>query len=48
MRKLWVIAHQRNQPAIEFYKKYNTHFEDDWITCKIEKHQLTPSQTAES
>ena len=24
-----------NEPAINFYKKYNTVFDDDWINCKI-------------
>ena len=25
-----------NQPAINFYKKYNSHFEDKWINCNID------------
>lgn len=25
-----------NEPAINFYKKYNTHFEDNWINCNID------------
>ncbi len=25
-----------NKPAINFYKKYNTNFEDDWINCNID------------
>ena len=25
-----------NEPAINFYKKYNTRFEDDWINCNID------------
>lgn len=25
-----------NEPAIKFYKKYNTRFEDDWINCNID------------
>lgn len=24
-----------NQPAIEFYKKYKTEFDDEWLNCKI-------------
>lgn len=25
-----------NESAIDFYKKYNTHFEDNWINCNID------------
>lgn len=25
-----------NEPAINFYKKYNTRFEDDWLNCNID------------
>lgn len=25
-----------NEPAINFYKKYDTHFEDNWINCNID------------
>ncbi|WP_420317756.1 GNAT family N-acetyltransferase [Ekhidna sp.] len=25
-----------NEPAINFYKKYNTRFEDDWINCNVD------------
>lgn len=25
-----------NEPAINFYKKYNTNFEDNWINCNID------------
>ncbi len=24
-----------NQPAIDFYKKYNARFEDEWLNCSI-------------
>jgi GNAT superfamily N-acetyltransferase len=24
-----------NEPAIRFYKKYPTHFDDEWINCKL-------------
>jgi ribosomal protein S18 acetylase RimI-like enzyme len=24
-----------NTPAIEFYKKYNTHFDGEWVNCMI-------------
>ena len=29
-----------NEPAIKFYKKYNAHFQPDWITCKLTVEQL--------
>ncbi|MEI7801830.1 MAG: GNAT family N-acetyltransferase [Bacteroidota bacterium] len=29
-----------NEPAISFYKKYPCTFDEEWITCKIEKEQL--------
>jgi GNAT superfamily N-acetyltransferase len=25
-----------NQPAIDFYKKYDSHFDDQWINCNLE------------
>ncbi|MEQ8627521.1 GNAT family N-acetyltransferase [Ekhidna sp.] len=25
-----------NEPAINFYKKYNTRFEDNWVNCNID------------
>lgn len=25
-----------NEPAINFYKKYNTNFEDNWLNCNID------------
>jgi GNAT superfamily N-acetyltransferase len=25
-----------NEPAINFYKKYNAKFDDEWLTCSIE------------
>ena len=25
-----------NEPAIDFYKKYNTNFDDEWINCNID------------
>ncbi|SNT19915.1 Ribosomal protein S18 acetylase RimI [Ekhidna lutea] len=25
-----------NEPAINFYKKYNTQFEDNWVNCNID------------
>lgn len=29
-----------NVPAIEFYKKLNSHFDKEWINCKLTKQQL--------
>ena len=29
-----------NEPAISFYKKYPCTFDQEWITCKIEKEYL--------
>lgn len=29
-----------NDPAISFYKKYPCTFDEEWITCKIEKENL--------
>lgn len=29
-----------NEPAINFYKKYPTDFDSEWINCKLNKEQL--------
>ena len=29
-----------NEPAINFYKKYNVEFDGEWINCKLTKEQL--------
>ena len=29
-----------NKPAIEFYKKYNSNFDDEWINCKLIDGQI--------
>ena len=29
-----------NEPAINFYKKYNVQFESEWITCKLSEEQI--------
>lgn len=29
-----------NEPAINFYKKYNAHFDEGWINCKLVHEQL--------
>lgn len=32
---VWQVL-EWNEPAIQFYKKYNARFESDWINCSIE------------
>ena len=32
---LWQVLNW-NRPAIDFYKKYNAKFDDEWINCSIE------------
>lgn len=29
-----------NEPAIEFYKKYQVQFDDEWINCKMSEQQI--------
>lgn len=29
-----------NEPAINFYKKYNSNFDAEWINCKLTNHDL--------
>jgi len=29
-----------NEPAIQFYKKYNTVFTDEWVNCTLYKEQI--------
>jgi len=29
-----------NTPAIEFYKKYNSTLDGEWVNCKLTNHQL--------
>jgi GNAT superfamily N-acetyltransferase len=29
-----------NQPSIEFYKRYNTRFDHEWINCHLEAKQI--------
>lgn len=29
-----------NQPAIEFYKKLNANFDEEWINCKLTEEQI--------
>jgi GNAT superfamily N-acetyltransferase len=32
---VWQVL-EWNEPAINFYKKYNTKFDDEWINCSME------------
>ena len=29
-----------NEPAINFYKKYNSSFENQWVTCRLMKEEI--------
>lgn len=29
-----------NEPAINFYKKYNVEFDDEWINCKLTREKI--------
>jgi GNAT superfamily N-acetyltransferase len=31
-----------NEPAINFYKKYQAHFDSGWITCSVENSEQIP------
>ena len=40
VRKLeWQVL-KWNTPAIEFYKKFDTNFDDEWLNCKLTFNQL--------
>ena len=32
---LWQVL-DWNEPAINFYKKYNAHFDGEWVNCSVE------------
>jgi GNAT superfamily N-acetyltransferase len=34
-RIVWQVL-EWNEPAINFYKKYNTHFDGEWVNCSLE------------
>jgi GNAT superfamily N-acetyltransferase len=34
---VWQVL-EWNEPAIRFYKKYNTHFDAEWVNCSISIH----------
>jgi hypothetical protein len=29
-----------NEPAIEFYKRYRTSFDPEWVNCSVDREQL--------
>ncbi len=33
-RIIWQVL-DWNEPAINFYKKYNTSFDDEWVNCSL-------------
>jgi GNAT superfamily N-acetyltransferase len=37
-----------NTPAIEFYKKYNASFDDEWVNCRLSRQQLMQTAIDES
>lgn len=40
VRKIdWQVLHW-NEPAIEFYKKYNTVFSKEWLNCTLYENEL--------
>ena len=38
-RLMWEVL-DWNEPAINFYKKYDVLMEPEWVTCKLVKEQL--------
>lgn len=36
---LWQVL-DWNEPAIRFYKKYDAHFDPEWLNCKLTEEQL--------
>lgn len=41
-RMEWQVL-EWNTPAIEFYKKYNSNFDGEWVNCKLTFEQLQES-----
>lgn len=37
-----------NEPAINFYKKLNAHFLNEWITCRLTKEQIENYNSSDS
>lgn len=38
-RMEWQVL-EWNEPALNFYKKYNSHFDKEWVNCKLTYQQL--------
>jgi len=38
-RMEWQVL-EWNEPALKFYKKYNSHFDGEWVNCKLIFNQL--------
>jgi len=38
-RMQWQVLNW-NEPAINFYKKYNSDFDDEWLNCKLTEDQI--------
>ena len=38
-KMVWQVLNW-NTPAIEFYKKYNANFDEEWKTCRFSREQL--------
>jgi GNAT superfamily N-acetyltransferase len=38
-RMEWQVL-EWNEPALNFYKKYNSHFDGEWVNCKLTFQQL--------
>lgn len=38
-RMEWQVL-EWNEPAIKFYKKVNSHFDDEWVNCKLSEEQI--------
>ena len=38
-RMEWQVL-EWNEPALNFYKKYNSHFDEEWVNCKLSYQQL--------
>lgn len=36
---VWQVL-EWNEPAINFYKKYNAHFDPEWVNCSINPHDF--------
>jgi GNAT superfamily N-acetyltransferase len=42
---MWQVL-EWNEPAINFYKKYNARLDDEWTNCSLEREQLLALATS--